>query len=183
MPPPEMRKLDVEAIRQAARAIELQEIVLVEMTWAARPFDPQAKKLNFDFVVPSVEWESDKESLAVWLRYEVRGTAATLDQTEGAGEEALRSSFALHSTWVVRYAVTQPIEAEGEAMGDFAYANGQLNSFPYLRQQVQDLTTKAGWPPLVLPVFRAPSSRPEGIAKPRNAGHRPSERPAALTDE
>ena len=56
-----------------------------------------------------------------------------------------------------------------EVMADFAVANGQLSAFPYVRQHVQDMTTKGGWPALVLPTFRIPATRSVGLGMTRGA--------------
>ena len=71
--------------------------------------------------------------------------------------------------WRVSYRVSESFEpAAAKAMADFAVVNGQLNAFPYVRQFVQDIVGRSGWPPLVLPVYRIPKQRPSSVGKRRS---------------
>lgn len=78
------------------------------------------------------------------------------------------SLFYLRTCWVASYELPADFErpsSHEEVAADFVFANGQVNIFPYLRQLVVDITAKAGWPPLCLPVFRVPKSRPRLLAR------------------
>jgi hypothetical protein len=55
-------------------------------------------------------------------------------------------------------------------------AHVQINVFPFLRQLVIDVTAKAGWMPLLLPVFKIPRYRPRDLVRNAWAWEPPSSR-------
>ncbi len=77
--------------------------------------------------------------------------------------------FAVTASFIVTYSLDQkviiPSADHDEMMADLVAANAQINAFPYLRQIVVDLTSRSGWPALLLKVFRAPASRSTALVK------------------
>jgi hypothetical protein len=49
-----------------------------------------------------------------------------------------------------------PEDNRAALFAGFASVNGLYNAWPYLREQMQTLTSRMGIPPLVLPVYRVP---------------------------
>jgi hypothetical protein len=55
------------------------------------------------------------------------------------------------------YRLPQGFAAETEELDAFAGVNGVFNAWPYLREFVQNMTTRMNVPPVVLPLFRNPT--------------------------
>jgi preprotein translocase subunit SecB len=58
---------------------------------------------------------------------------------------------------------TEETFSEGD-IAQFAFANGTYHSWPFVRQMIFDLTSRMGYPPYTLPVFKfnpKPQAKPE----------------------
>lgn len=58
----------------------------------------------------------------------------------------------VQATWRLHYAVQQGVDIYDPDIEDFVGVNAFLHAWPYLRAEVQSLTTKVGLPALVLPL-------------------------------
>lgn len=75
----------------------------------------------------------------------------TLNAThESADAKPLEISLTLEAT----YKVPPELTFSNKQIDDFASTNGMLNVWPYWREFVQSITSRAGLPPLTLPLFR-----------------------------
>lgn len=57
------------------------------------------------------------------------------------------------------YELPQGTEKDPAELEAFANVNGVFNAWPYWREIIQNISTRMGLPPLVLPLFRMPSAK------------------------
>jgi hypothetical protein len=164
-------KVDInyERLRALTRVIQLNSISLISGGIVSH-VDPRTamaaagEQREYTLALVDARWWLDSTSLDVVLGYRVTASA-TRD-----GNRA--SLFTVDARFAVGYglpagatALPQDQSLRESLLADMVSANGQINTFPYLRQFVSDLTTRAGWSPLVLNVFRAPARRPRALVR------------------
>lgn len=179
----EQAKIDYERLRSLSRQVQLRDVALVATNFQChRPPETVGRDVPraFAFQLGHATWNHHPESgeVNVLLVFDVRARA-TVEVAAGKPEDV--NVFQLQSVWSVLYEIRPDADlaVDDDVMADFAFANGQLNVYPYVRQLVQDLTGRAGWPPLVMPVFTVPSRRPVGVVQ--RATEDEAEGGAALT--
>lgn len=154
--------IDYERIKQVSSVVTLVDVLLAQSHWQSLagphglPAAPES--MNYKLGLSSAGWSFAvaRKQLEVSLEYRLSASA------KFAGKHV--SIFAMRFEYRVTFGVPDDFEpGSADVMSDFAFANGQLNAFPYVRQHVQELTAKAGWAPLILPTFRIPANRPASI--------------------
>lgn len=98
-----------------------------------------------------VSWETsaqqiDPESLRYTYRLAVAGSAA--------------HDFHIECEFELDYRMPENFEATEEDLTAFGEISASFSAFPYARELVQSLTTRASLPPLVLGTLRAPIDPP-----------------------
>lgn len=103
----------------------------------------------------SFETQDIPALLTVQVAYKVRLLAR--------GEVALNVGQ-IDASFVLEYRLSShPPEEQREIFFDaFAKVNGIYNSWPYLREVVQNVSSRMVLPPVVLPVYRVPKPRTDG---------------------
>lgn len=175
----DVRPIDYAGLRDIAARVVLSDVRLLSASFASlvhRDALPRGCSLSYSSGLTDYSWKAVSEgAFETLVSYSVMGVAEVRGEREKASRVVL---FEMALSWVATYFLrggTIPT-SDSEAMLDFAYANGQLNVFPYHRKQVVDLTTSSGWPALVLPVFVLPNDRPlkrttkKGATKPKLDG-------------
>jgi hypothetical protein len=165
----EFRQIDYGHLKVLAAAVQLDDIRLLDCQFSAI-LEPDGlspdETLSFVRHTRGTRWSigEDGRVLTTKLTFRVRGQAQRRNETGQA--LTTRDVFLLESSWKARYHFLKEVDLNNhELVEDFAFTNGQLNVFPYFRQLVSDLTSRSGWPTVVLPVFRAPSRRPVDSVK------------------
>jgi hypothetical protein len=159
-------EIDYEQLKTLTRVIQLNGIFLVDggihshvdpRMVVGADGGPKGYVLNLG----DARWWLDNIALDVVLGYRVTGTA-----TREVGKIEL---FTVNARFLVSYSLSEgtviPLDNKDNLMADLVAANGQINVFPYLRQFVNDVTVRAGWPSLVLSVFKAPARRPRALVR------------------
>lgn len=159
-------EIDYEQLKTLTRVIQLNGIFLLDggihshvdhRAIAGTDGGPKGYVLSLG----DARWWLDNSALDVVLGYRVTGTA-----TREVGKIEL---FTVSARFLVSYSIPEgavvPLDNKDNILADFVAANGQINAFPYLRQFVNDVTARAGWPPLVLSVFKAPARRPRALVR------------------
>lgn len=161
--PVPMVQIDDERVRKVSSVVHLQDVLLVHATWdssiAYRRPDVNTASMRYVFRLAEATWGLHAHgNLEIHLEFRLNALA----KGNGDKHDTEVPLFETTSGWAVIFGVPDEfVPADGETMADFTVANGQLNAFPYVRQWVQDITGRAGWPPLVLPTFRIPAKRLE----------------------
>jgi hypothetical protein len=169
-----LTQIDYERVKVVSSVVRLQDVLLAHSHWnsemKAPRLDVEPSSMMFSLVLTDATWEFAPTTKLLEIQLGYRLTAiAKIDEKKNV------PLFQLECDWDVVFGVPDEFSPSSpEVMADFAFANGQLNAFPYVRQYVQDVTGRAGWPPLVLPTFRIPAKRPKqlgGKRKPRADKH------------
>lgn len=155
--------IDYDRLRTVTKVIQLDTLILVDSTILSL-MDPRELSLypegstEYALSVVDARWWKDDERLDVVLGYRV-----TALLRENSSERHL---FSATARFMVGYRLPSDFVLPGEdAMADLVMANGQINSFPYLRQLIADQTSRAGWPALHMNVLRAPAKRPKSLVR------------------
>lgn len=172
-----MVAIDYERVKTISGVVRLKDVLLTHSHWHSATRAPRLEveptTMAFNFALADATWEFVPELKLLEIRLEYRLAAFAKVAEKNDGQEV--PLFQLECDWDAIFAVPDDFTpSNAEALADFAVANGQLNAFPYVRQFVQDVTGRAGWPPLVLPTFRIPVKRPKpvgGPRKPSSEGH------------
>jgi hypothetical protein len=159
-------EIDYEQLKSLTKVIQLNGISLVDGGIHSN-VDPRGivgadvGPKGYALSLGDAKWWLDGSALDVVLGYRVTGTA-TRDSEK-------IDLFTVGARFLVSYSLPEgtvvPLDNRDNLLADLVAANGQINAFPYLRQFVNDLTARAGWPPLVLSVFKAPARRPRGLVR------------------
>lgn len=166
----DMIAIDYDRIKTISGVVRLKDVLLTNCHWNSttrvQRLEVAAPNMAFHFALFDATWEfvPELQQLEIGLEYRLAAFASTTERSNGQ-EIPL---FQLECNWDVIFAVPEDFTPSGAGvLADFSVANGQLNAFPYVRQFVQDVTGRAGWPPLVLPTFRIPVKRPKSLGNPR----------------
>ena len=166
-----MVAIDYERLKSVSGVVRLKDVLLNHSYWhsmtRATGLDVEPTAMAFNFALADATWDfvPHIKRLVVQLGYRLAAFARVGTDNVDDGEILL---FQLECDWHVVFEVPDEFSpVDVDALADFTVANGQLNAFPYERQYVQDVTSRAGWPPLVLPTFRVPAKRPKAIGKRR----------------
>jgi hypothetical protein len=162
------RLIDYPGLQTLSRRVQVKDIILHSANFELQaPPDLEGQGvLGFTFGVGPVRYSATAadRGIDVFLSFEIQGTVQRAAEV-GRSDAETFDLFELRASWHVRYELESPLGAvDRETLGDFAFANGQLQAFPYLRAHVADITSKAGLPMLTLPVFRIPKERPRNVA-------------------
>jgi len=161
-------QIDYSRLSKVTKVLRLDGIDMLDMSF--RSFVdprslaamPEGSETAVSQGVVEARWHRDGALLDVVLGFRV---VAHLRVPGAPGHQDL---FAIQARLLISYALPEGFaidDHEAEVMADLVMANGQINSFPYFRQLVVDHTSRAGWPPLTLDVFRAPASRLANIVR------------------
>jgi hypothetical protein len=153
-------------LKTLTKLLQLHNIVLVESSICSA-LDPRSLgnavvgQKTYALNLGEARWWLDGAALDVLLGYRI-----TAFLSRDAKQLEL---LTVTASFVASYALPDntkiATEDRDSLMADLVAANGQINVFPYLRQLVVDMTSRTGWPPLVLNVFKAPAKRPRDLVR------------------
>lgn len=158
-------EINYEQLKSVTKLIQLNAINLIDGGMRSE-VDPRAAESlggekSYTLLLGDARWWIDGTSVDVLLGYRVTGTASI----DGKKVDLFTITARFLASYVLPEGATIPSENRDNLLADLVAANGQINVFPYLRQFVNDLTARAGWPPLVLRVLKAPAHRPQGLVR------------------
>lgn len=135
--------------QRAARVGAVAELLTVSLR-AVEAHLPEPERLDGP-VELDVSWETRAEqpeprSLRYSYRLAVAGSAA--------------HDFHIECEFELDYRLPEGFEASAEDLTAFGEISASFSAFPYARELVQSLTTRASLPPLVLGTLRAPIDPP-----------------------
>jgi hypothetical protein len=162
--------IDYGRLRAVSGVVQLQDVILNRAAFdsltEASHDTPATGSVELSIKLTGAQWGYSAEAHLLKAYLEYRLTAVARPAQEGVGDRMLL--FGLVCEWMVRFGVPDGYSLPpDDVMGDFTVANGQLNAHPYVRQFIQDVTGRAGWMPVILPTFRIPATRAEGLGSRR----------------
>lgn len=138
-------ELSVTAAARLAPKLRLRSVVFTKIV-AEHLSSRGVGKLRFD--VP--------ETLATWLRIERQVRAVfpfVVDITAGAPKDGGTPLGRIAVTIRLDYELDESIELPpGDELADYVGISGYMHAWPYFRAEVQALSSKIGFPTLVLPI-------------------------------
>lgn len=100
----------------------------------------------FDMKLHSVGWYSAGDTISAFFPLQVN-----LQHKE---EDSRQDLFEIHVVVQVEYQIRQELsDDERTAIPHFVGTAGWMNAWPYLRSEVQQLSSKLGCPPLTVPLL------------------------------
>lgn len=164
---PDQVVVDYEVVKQVRRRLSLIDIGLNEVRFDNRFPIPRLRpegRLRADCSDPTVDWGRRAGGLLGFYSFTVwggvHGGDADADEHDAVLSDDVRKLFEADVSIRVEYALIgdQSLDEFGDdAIVQFFVASPRLQVMPYLRVVVQDLTNRAGWPPLLLPLSDPPS--------------------------
>ena len=147
------KSVDFAAAGRVAKRVELKNVRLIEVSAKCDPSlgGPLEPNLNFDCAVVS------RKANALEIGCDYRFTARTSEAQ--VAEAAIK--------YILVYEVSGSEPLEDEDITQFAFGNGTLHSWPFLREFLYGLTSRMGYLPYMLPVlhFTKPPKKEVGGEK------------------
>jgi hypothetical protein len=150
--------LDVQGASRLARKVRLNDIQCIALG-VGYVFDgevPPDLSLSWKLAPVSASWMRTERSILAVFPFVVHidGKRPAVDEKDDPepekGVRIAEAQVMLRLEYTLAPGI-DVVDAEVD-MDDFVGVNGYLHAWPYLRAEVQSLTTKIGLPPLLLPV-------------------------------
>jgi preprotein translocase subunit SecB len=134
------RNIDLVAVGRIARRVELKDIRLTELAASAAERVKGSLEAELSHECSAKRPEPELLEINCDYKFAVRCN------------EALAASVSF--TYTILYLIAGDEAIAEQDLSDFAFANGTYHSWPFVRQLLYDITSKMGYPPYTLPVFR-----------------------------
>jgi preprotein translocase subunit SecB len=131
--------VDFTAVGRVSKFTELEDIRLVEVTAKCNP--TASGPLEASFAHDSRISNRGNEFLEVTTDYRFTGRSAEADIIEVA------------VTYLIRYTLNAPEPLADDDISEFAISNPVLHSWPFVREFLNGLTSRMGFPPFKLGVL------------------------------
>ena len=149
--------LNTDAAARLSRSVHLRDIVCMGVDakhtqQAPTDLTPEAV-LSWDLAKVNAFWELEGDGNRLKVVFPLH---ITIEAIVGEGESKTKTRLAQIGTIIrleydVQRSETEPLSEDD--IPDFVGVSGFLHSWPYFRADVHWLTSKIGFPPLVLPVM------------------------------
>lgn len=163
--------LSVDVASSASKKVQLSSISVTCINAGLIGRERRAGELTYREKRTSVEWSCSGDALNLYLAYKgeievlVRGEVESSDDEETVGEPLGTIQLDLHS----RYELLEA--ASSQELYHFAGIVGFMHAYPYIRAEVQMLTSKLGLPPLTLGVLLSGQAVNRVAVTPQPAGN------------
>ena len=135
----------LETVRQLILRAELQSVRLADCKVSTKRRAADSDEGHDPFaLVTTADGKRDGEKLQCEFNFTLNAAHESPDSRR------IEILLTLEAT----YKVPSEITVSSEQIRAFAATNGMLNVWPYWREFVQSITSRAGLPPLTLPLFR-----------------------------
>ncbi|MBN1654244.1 MAG: protein-export chaperone SecB [Deltaproteobacteria bacterium] len=168
-------RVEYNNIKEVSSVVSLRDVFLVSSHWESflslhsTGFESNNKFFNFKLLDATWNFDVSSKTLDIQLTYQLIAE----EKSEIKRQKSNVRLFEMQFGWLVVFSVPETFKpTKPKVMADFTVVNGQLNAFPYVRQFVHEMTTRAGWPPLVLPTFLLPAHREAHLGSRRKATRR-----------
>lgn len=143
--------LDVAAAARLSTSLHLEDVICIGLSakhiGATHEVSPAEYKLSWEMPNVEVVWELDNGTLKVLVPFTLFIEA---HPSEGVGEK--RKLAEIGVAFRLEYDAKKHETWSEEDLPHYAGITSFLHAWPYLRAEVQHLSTKIGFPPLLLPV-------------------------------
>jgi preprotein translocase subunit SecB len=141
----EIDQATFETVRELIVRAELQSVRLAKCKVSTKPRAAASDESHVAFALTTkAEGRRDGEKLRCEFSFALNATH------ENPDSKPMEILLTLEATYKVPIEIT----FSAKQVKAFATTNGMLNVWPYWREFVQSVTSRAGLPPLTLPLFR-----------------------------
>jgi preprotein translocase subunit SecB len=139
--------LDPKAASRLAPNMRLNDVSYLWLSVGYASDEPEESDLPLSWAVAPIvaSWLRSDQTIIAVFPFEV-----SIDGKSEAGTSTRIADVAVGLR--VEYTIVPGVDLADADIDDFVGVNGYIQLWPYLRAEVQNLTTKVGLPPLVLPV-------------------------------
>lgn len=140
--------LNVDAAARLASKVDLRDVVCVETSakYVASPTSSQGVALSWDLKDPHASWRIDDAQIGVRFPFGITIEEATGDDAQNRVIADLKLVFQ------TVYSGDRLDKAHMSELPHYLGISGFMHLWPYVRAEVQCLTSKLRLPPLILPV-------------------------------
>lgn len=140
--------LNVDAAARLASKVHLRDVVCVEVSakYVASPSSSRGLTLSWDLKDPHASWRIDNAQIGVRFPF-----AITIEEATGDDEQN-RVIADLNLVFQNVYSIDGLDKAHMPDLPHYLGITGFMHLWPYVRAEVQCLTSKLRLPPLTLPV-------------------------------
>lgn len=140
--------LNVDAAARLASKLHLRDVLCVETSakYVAAPSASKSPALSWDLKNPQANWRLEKAEVGVRFPF-----AITIEETNADGAQD-RMIADLNLVFQIEYAIDELDKAHMVELPHYLGISGFMHLWPYVRAEVQCLTSKLRLPPLILPV-------------------------------
>lgn len=143
----------VEGARPIAQIASLLDINQLAGSFEA--LSPPTDVAGVDIHIDASNLRSEDDTLSISVTFQLAVHAAGNDPED----EDISPCFKVGAQFLLSYEVPDLHEYSNEAVEAFGMANAVFNAWPYWREFVQSGATRAGYPPMVVPVLRISDGR------------------------
>jgi len=149
-------KVDLAAAARISSRVEFRDIRLNEISASS----PMRSHGDLEPLIQHrcAATKHEGDLLEVTCSYELR--------VKAGGDEVVKADL----SYLVSYTLLGEDPVDQNDLEQFAFANGTYHSWPFVRQLLFDLTSRMGYPPYSLPVFKFFPKRPKAAAQPQTDG-------------
>jgi preprotein translocase subunit SecB len=133
------RTVDFAALSRISSRAELKNIFLAEVSAKCDPRMNGTLEPSLENDAEVIVHEGNRLEIACNYRFSVSVTQIQVAQAT--------------VKYLLEYELSGNEPFDESDIAEFAFANGTLHSWPFLRQFVYDLTSRMGFPPYTVPVF------------------------------
>lgn len=135
--------MDIKKYNEFVKGLELEEIVLSELD-SKRISEPEKGHWVFDV----------KHDFSLILKSEEKLKAKAQFIVSTQNKDSGQELFSIKAVFLINYKNSSKIELTEEMEKRFINTNIPLNIWPYAREIVSSLSTRMGYPPLIIGTFK-----------------------------
>lgn len=137
-----MELTDKEAYSKFIQTVELQDIILDNLT-AKRVSEPMGNQLSFNLSPNFTLAERTADRLMAIAEFGVK-------VEDGNNREV----FSINAKFLLRYTYSKEVEVTEDIEERFLKTNVPVNVWPYGRELISSMTTRMGYPTLVIGTYK-----------------------------
>ena len=155
----------------AAQALELRQVTLSRIACEmVRPYRSKPNESLSFLLKESCELMDDDATKGHIHAVAKMTILASFERDSNSKRKTKKKSlpaFQAKVEMMLHYAITEGARPNKEALSAFAKLNGLYNAWPYLRELISDMSTRTGYPPLLIPpliIIPKPRKQPKSLA-------------------
>lgn len=157
--------MDENKYENLIRSIEIVNIELQELNCGKNNAFSKADAFNLDIGLNNeiIEQFYDEEKYVVYIKFNVSAFKETQNEMQIAENDESNNQkntlfnvdFVLESTYKLEAnLLNNEVDDYSEELKTFGQRNVLINTWPYAREIISTMTTRLGFPPLIIPTYK-----------------------------